>query len=187
MRGEGLPVFCYVDEMRDYLASDDNLAILLDKARKRNIGMVLAHQRLSNITSPNVLDALSNVDIQFAGGSRTDAETLARLLNCSAEDIQSQPRGSFMAFVRGKTPGAIQLTVPQVMDEMERMTPSELREIKREMHERYCVSNEIVNPQTLDGPPPAPPTPAPRAERPRTSSPRQPSTSNADETDAKPW
>ena len=48
MRGErSLPVFCYIDECQDYIANDDNAAKLMDKARKRKVGMIFAHQRLA--------------------------------------------------------------------------------------------------------------------------------------------
>jgi hypothetical protein len=153
MRGEGLPVYCYIDEMHDYLANDENLAMLLDKARKRNIGMILAHQRLSQITSANVLDALSNVDIQIAGGNRTDATKLAGLMKTTPEEISDQLVGSFMCFVKGRTQHAVQIRVPEVMKHMPRMTKSELERVRRTMQNKYAGSGDMPAPVNENIPP----------------------------------
>src|SRR5262249_48549488 len=68
MRGDDArPVYCYIDECADYIANDENVPKLIDKARKRKIGMIFAHQRIAQIQSANVRDALSNVGVRFAG------------------------------------------------------------------------------------------------------------------------
>jgi hypothetical protein len=138
VRGAGLPVFCYIDELQDYLSDDPNLEFLNDKARKRNVGMIYAHQRLSNIKSEGVRDSLCNVDIQFAGGNRTDAKLLAELIHTTPELIQSMEPGNFMTFVKGQTRAAVQLEVKELLPLMARMTDAEMRQIKREMRERYA-------------------------------------------------
>jgi hypothetical protein len=140
-RTKKTPVFCYIDECQDYIASDENIASLLDKARKQNVGFVLAHQRLANIKSPNVLDALSNVAIKFAGGNVTDAATLARYMRTTPEFVADQPRLSFATFIRGQTPHAIGVKVEYgKLEAMERMTTEEHEELQRSMWERYSVS-----------------------------------------------
>jgi hypothetical protein len=60
-----LPVFAYIDEATDYIADEKNIAEMIDKARKQRVGLILAHQRVSHIRSPNVLDALEHVGIKF--------------------------------------------------------------------------------------------------------------------------
>ena len=135
------PVFCYIDEATDYIASDENIASLLDKARKQNVGFILSHQRLAQIRSPNVLDALSNVAIKFAGGNITDASTLAKYMRTTPEFIADQPRLSFAAFVRGQTPQALQVKLEYgKMEAMECMTEGEQRELQASMRERYAVT-----------------------------------------------
>lgn len=134
------PVYCYIDECQDYIARDDNVADLLDKARKQHVGLILAHQRLANITSPNVLDALSNVAIKFAGGNVTDASTLSRYMRATPEFVADQPALSFAAFIRGQTPAAIKISVKYgEMEAMERMTDDEYAEVERDMRERYTT------------------------------------------------
>ncbi|MDP2367257.1 hypothetical protein [Rhodoferax sp.] len=153
-RTNSKPVYCYIDECQDYIAADENIASLLDKARKQKVGFILAHQRLSNITSPNVLDALSNVAVKFAGGNITDAPTLSRYMRAPPEFISNQPRLSFAAFVRGHTPQAIQVSVPYgVMEEMPRMTEAEQSDLQRSMRERYAVSSSDPSPAKPTEPP----------------------------------
>lgn len=194
-RGAALPVFCYIDEMHDYLSNDENLEFLNDKARKRNVGMIYAHQRLSNIKSDGVRDSLCNCDIQFAGGNRTDAKLLAELLHASAEEIRSTPVGHFMTFVNRKTPKAVRLEVDERMPSMSRMTELEMRQVKQRMRERYARPLRETTADTFQhraetAPPPNDakshyqPPPG-NSDKPKAASPKPPP--DIDDTDAKPW
>ncbi len=166
MRGESaLPVFCYIDECQDYIANDDNAAKLMDKARKRKVGMIFAHQRLQNIESSNVRDALANVGVRFAGGNETDAQYLSRIFRCEPEFIASKTRGTFACFVRRQTQQAIEVRVPpDALESMERMTASEYAQIQAQMRARYAAPAEqrrarssITEPQAAELPKPPPP------------------------------
>lgn len=144
MRGDALPVYCYVDECHDYVAEEPRLSTLLDQARKRNVGMILAHQRLTQITSDNVRDALANVDIQFASGLRTDSAALAKMMKCEPEDFDGQKHGEFMCFVKGKTLRAIPLKVPVLLDDLPTMNKENKDYIKAMMRYRYCTPRADV-------------------------------------------
>lgn len=134
------PVYCYIDECQDYIAADENIATLLDKARKQRVGFVFAHQRLANIRSANVLDALSNTAIKFAARTDTDATTLARYMRATPEMISNQEQLSFAAFVRNTTRQAVSLQVPYGrMEGMERMADAEYWEMRDRMRQEYCV------------------------------------------------
>lgn len=141
MRGErSLPVFCYIDECQDYIANDDNAAKLMDKARKRKIGMIFAHQRLANIESPNVRDALANVGVRFAGGNETDASYLSKIFRCDADFIANKRRGSFACFVRRQTEKATEVYVPtSALENMPQMSDIEYAQMRQEMRERYAA------------------------------------------------
>lgn len=52
-----LPCFVYIDECHDFIKRDPKIPVILDQARKLNVGLVLAHQRLQQL-QPYVLDAL---------------------------------------------------------------------------------------------------------------------------------
>src|ERR1019366_6431457 len=187
MRGEGsLPVFCYIDECQDYIANDDNAAKLMDKARKRKVGMIFAHQRLQNIESPNVRDALANVGVRFAGGNETDAQYLSRIFRCEPEFISQKTRGTFACFVRRQTQEAIEVRVPpDALESMERMTDQEYAAIRQEMRERYAAPavQRAVHarpPANPDTPPPPPANMAPPPEPQRTRQNRKPKRQDPD-------
>jgi hypothetical protein len=134
-----LPTFVYIDEAADYF--DRNIGLILSQARKFNIGMVLAHQYLGQL-DPKLQEAFgANTAIKFAGGvSNKDARALAPMLGCTPEFIESQPKGSFAASVRGLTTTALPLRFPLGhMEDMERMSGAERQALQEEMRRRYAV------------------------------------------------
>ena len=143
---ERMPTIVYIDECQDYIANDPNIKVILEQARKQRVGMVLAHQYLTQLNQ-SVLDALmANTAIKFAGGvSDRDAHTLARELRTTSTFIQSQPKGFFAAHIRNVTPQALSLAFPLgYLEEIERMSVGEQRALRRIMRERYAVPvNEL--------------------------------------------
>jgi len=112
------------DECHDYIAKDANVTAILEQARKQKVGLILAHQYLSQI-SQGVLESLfSNTSIKFAGGvSDRDAHAVARELRCLPSFIQQQPTGSWAAYIKNFTPTAIALKIPfgtmEALDKMD--------------------------------------------------------------------
>src|SRR5258707_841181 len=51
-----MPVYVYIDECHTVIKRDDKIATILDECRSQKIALILAHQRVTQITSPNVLD-----------------------------------------------------------------------------------------------------------------------------------
>lgn len=157
------PTIVYVDEAQDYF--DRNIGLILAQARKYNVGMVLAHQYLGQL-EPKLQEAFAaNTAIKFAGGvSAKDARALAPMMYCSPELIESQPKGSFAAHVRGQTKTAVPLTFPfGYMEAMPRMGKDERTALRQRMREQYAVHYSELG-ETSE--PPAPhsaplPTPAP--------------------------
>ena len=60
-----LPTYVYIDEAHDYIANDENIATIIDQARKMRVGFTFSHQRETQIRNGNVLDALRHCAIQF--------------------------------------------------------------------------------------------------------------------------
>jgi len=112
-RSTKTPVFFYIDECQNVIARDEKIPTILDECRSQNIGLIMAHQRTVQITSPNVLSALSNCAIRFAN-SDEEAAYLAPRLRTSASALQSLQRGQFAAFVRDMTKEAVAITVHMV-------------------------------------------------------------------------
>jgi len=133
------PTIVYVDEAQDYF--DRNIGLILAQARKYNVGMVLAHQYLGQL-EPKLQEAFAaNTAIKFAGGvSAKDARALAPMLYCPSELIETQPKGSFAAHVRGQTKSAVPLSFPfGHMEAMPRMTKAGHATLRDRMRERYAV------------------------------------------------
>jgi hypothetical protein len=85
-RGKKLPVFAYIDEASDYIADDENVEELLDKARKQSMGFIFANQREAQITNPRVRDALSRAAIQARGQARGPSQPPHWTLTISKQD-----------------------------------------------------------------------------------------------------
>jgi hypothetical protein len=151
-----LPTFVYIDECQDYIASDSNLTVILEQARKQKIGLIVAHQYLSQL-SQSTLDSLhANTSIKFAGGvSDRDAHALARNMRTTPEFIESQPRLSFAAYVRNFTSNAVTLAIPAgFLEAEERMTEAEITVLQSQMREQYAVPFSEAQ-KTDSEPPPA--------------------------------
>lgn len=140
-QNEKLPVYFYMDECQSVIKNDDNIATIIDECRSQKIAIIMAHQRLNQITSKNVLDALYNCAIRFAN-SDEDAYALSANLRTTPEFLR-QRRGSFAAFVRDVTDTAISLRVPPTdLSKLERMTNEEYARLMRHMYSEYCLSKD---------------------------------------------
>jgi len=137
--GKRMPTIVYIDEAADYF--DRNIEIILAQARKYNVGMVLAHQYLGQLDAKLQEAFGANTSIKFAGGvSARDARTLAPMLYCEPSLIESQPKLSFAAHVRGVTNSALPLKFPGgFMEAMPRMTKDQQDQLKDVMRAKYAV------------------------------------------------
>ncbi|MET4176288.1 hypothetical protein ABIB99_007408 [Bradyrhizobium sp. LA6.1] len=139
-----LPCFVYIDECQDFIKRDPKIPVILDQARKLNVGLVLAHQRLQQM-QPHVLDALYGATaIKFASKiSDAAAHALARDMRTTPEFILNQPPYHFAAYIRGMTNAALSVGVPGTdMNAMPRMTPTEHAAVRKSIRERYSVRPE---------------------------------------------
>lgn len=136
-----LPCFVYLDECQDFIKRDPKITAILDQARKLNVGLVLAHQRLQQL-EPRVLDALYGATaIKFASKvSDAAAHALARDMHTTPEFILDQPRYHFAAYIRGTTTSALSVGIPATdMNAMPRMTVAEQKFVRGRLRERYAV------------------------------------------------
>tara|TARA_R110002124_G_scaffold153244_1_gene320214 strand:- start:7063 stop:9270 length:2208 start_codon:yes stop_codon:yes gene_type:complete len=140
-----MPTFVYVDECADYL--DQNVSIILEQARKFNVGMILAHQYVGQLSAKLQESFAANTSIKFAGGvSDKDARQLGHMLRCTPEFIEGQGKGQFAASVRNMTSAAVSLRIPfGHLEAMPRMTDEEQKEVRGMMRERYAVYWKDVN------------------------------------------
>ncbi|MBN9309668.1 hypothetical protein [Devosia sp.] len=139
-RDQRMPTFVYLDECQDYIAREDRIARYIDKCRKQNVGLVFAHQRLANIESPKVLNALAGVSIKFSGVSDADASDLAAMVGSTADHIRALARGQFAAFVSGVTPHAVDITFPKSpLEHADRISAAAFAARRTEMRAKYAT------------------------------------------------
>jgi Type IV secretion-system coupling protein DNA-binding domain len=109
------PAFLFIDEAADYF--DENIEVLLSQARKFNVGIVVAHQHMDQLTTELRSSLAANTSIKMAGGvSDRDAHTLAPDMRTTAEFITSmgkhQRSTEFACYVRNYTANAVRLQIP---------------------------------------------------------------------------
>lgn len=147
------PVYFYIDECQNVISKDERIPTILDECRSQKVALILAHQRTEQITSQNVLSALSNCAIRFAN-SDDEARFLSSKLRCAPELLQNLKRGQFAAFVRDLTPSAIVLDVPRVdFSDFEQLTPEESAALAAKMREHYGVPPSAPSPPRSEQPP----------------------------------
>ncbi|HVC52560.1 MAG TPA: hypothetical protein VND87_11110 [Stellaceae bacterium] len=150
-RTEKPPVFFYIDECQNVIARDEKIPTILDECRSQNIALIMAHQRTKQISSDNVLDALSNCAIRFAN-SDEEARYLAPRLRTSPDFLQYLGRGKFAAFVRDVTPEAVAVSVHRVeFGEHGALSPAERNALAERMRAQYGTPRQTA----ADSPPAA--------------------------------
>jgi hypothetical protein len=152
--------------------------MILEQARKQNVGMIVAHQYVTQL-SPKTLDSLyANTSIKFAGGvSDKDAYALARNMRCEPAFIAEQPRLSFAGFIRNTTKNAISLKVP-LMPRLRKASDEQYGTVLATNRAKYAVHHSQLSP------PPLPPEPSSGAAPPAATNPS--AAKSAPDTDEKP-
>jgi hypothetical protein len=134
-----LPCYVYIDECQDYLSTDSNFTMILEQARKQNVGVIVAHQYLTQLSQKTLDSLYANTSIKLAGGvSDKDAYALARNMRCEPSFIAEQQKGSFAGYVRNLTTSAITLKFPLVRLEQERTADEEYAKIRDALRARYA-------------------------------------------------
>lgn len=137
-KNQRLPAIVYVDEAQDYF--DQNIGVILSQARKYQVGMVLAHQYLGQLTGGLQEAFEANTSIKLAGGvSARDARVLALQMGCPAEIIQQQPKGTFATYIRGLTERAVPMNWPFfTLEKFPQTTKDERATIRQQSRARYA-------------------------------------------------
>jgi len=138
---EKKPVYCYVDECQDYIASDSNFTVILEQARKQNIAMIVAHQYLTQLSGKTLDSLYANTSVKYAGGvSDKDAYALARNMATEPDFILQQGKGTFATYVRNYTKKAVSLKFPLArLAQQPRMTADEQAAMRAAIRARYAI------------------------------------------------
>jgi hypothetical protein len=140
---EKLPCFFYIDECQNVIKRDEKIPTILDECRSQKVGLILAHQRTEQITSKNVLSALSNCAIRMAN-SDEEAKQLAPGLRTTPDFLQSLPVGKFAAYVRDSTARALALDIPyHDMRTLPQTSVEEQHALRHKMRAQYSITRTL--------------------------------------------
>lgn len=162
------PTYLIVDEASEYF--DDNIQMLLEQARKFNVGIVLAHQHLDQLSSGLKSAIAANTAIKLAGGvNDRDARALASDMRTSPDFIasmQKHPKSTeFACYVRNATAQALRLTILfGTLEAAATMSSKEAANVVARNRERYATVLDKPRPDAADpSKPPSAATPNPMA------------------------
>jgi hypothetical protein len=114
--------------------------MILEQARKQNVGVVVAHQYLTQLSQKTLDSLYANTSIKFAGGvSDKDAHALARNMRCEPVFIAEQPKGSFAGFVRNETKAALSLKFRLIHLDRVRMSEALYGKLLSDMRSKYAI------------------------------------------------
>jgi hypothetical protein len=164
--GSKRPLYVYIDECYFYL--DRSVTSMLETARKADIGLILAHQYISQITEPKTASALMALtSTKFAAQlSPSDAHSMAQAMRTTADYINALPKLNFALWQRGEQTASV--TVPVgVIEAMAVHAPPPVKPLppppettkdKLEFPAEY-IPREPTKPAAKKPPAPTPPKP----------------------------
>ena len=129
--------YVYIDECGDYLQTDDvNITDILEKGRKYNVGITLAHQQVNQLPQ-NVFQAIkTNTAIKFVGTcSHSDSNALKH--DMGVDSIVCH-RLNFLTKLRSSTPFYVRVQAG-LLENMEQRTDDELEAIMEMNRAKYST------------------------------------------------
>ena len=144
------PAIVYIDEAHEYF--DKNVQVILEQARKQNIGLFVAHQDLGQLQHGLQQTFEANTSIKIAGGvSNRDAKALSGQLNCSPEKLQHQPKGTFLVFLKGLTHRAVTVYFPAfVLENQPKRSPEAQQAFRDYQRATYATKLGAITPDPED-------------------------------------
>jgi len=138
---ERLPCYFYMDEAHEVIYRDEKITVMLDQARKFNVGCIIAHQRLGQLNEPVLNALLGSTAIKFVRRvTDQEANKLARDMHTGAAALLSLPQHHFALHITDETKRALPVLVPRAdLPSRARLSQSEFRALIDDMRQRYAV------------------------------------------------
>lgn len=161
-RAQWRPTFLYIDEAQLFV-DEERTQPLLQQAREFNLGVILSHQKLADLSPTLRATFAGNTSSKYcANPSAADARDIAKDMRTEAEFILSQRHrdghANFAAFIRGLTEQAVSYSFKLgTMDDTPKMTDVQYAEIMR--RNRALMSSPQRAPRATPAPRLAAPTP----------------------------
>lgn len=100
--GQRKRTYLYIDEFADYAEDSRVLLDLFEQSRKYELGLIVCHQNLSQLSPKLAATMSTSTHIKFVGGlSAQDSRVMASQMRTEHETIDAQKKGSFLAYFKG--------------------------------------------------------------------------------------
>lgn len=151
-RGARHPTYLYIDEA--WMFFDTKVEEILDQARKFKLGLILAHQRMSQ-ASEGLQSSLNTTALKLVGNvTAEDARILAPSLHTAPEALQGLrndgKRAEWMFYARGQRSPLKLKTDFFVVEDLPTLSPHEYRERREENRRRLAAEAPLPPPQTAE-------------------------------------
>jgi hypothetical protein len=167
-RDQWRPTYLYIDEAQLFV-DEERTQPLLQQAREFNLGVILSHQKLDDLSATLRATFAGNTSSKYCGHpSHDDARNMAKEMRTDADFIMSQQHrdghAHFAAYIRGITPRALSYSFPLgTMVTTEKMSDAQYRDL-------MARNRALMSPPRKDPEPPppemAPPRPKPPTDMP---------------------
>jgi hypothetical protein len=145
---ERTPFYVYVDECHDYM--DENIATLLEQARKYKVGMVLSHQLYDQLDTQLKANIKTNTSIKLYGAlSAKDRTASANEMDVKEDQLiglKSIDRKGAEYLLKVGNQKPVKVFTPfGIMQNADAIEPDVLEQIVQNNRDRYCTDTATVN------------------------------------------
>ena len=139
-----MPTYFYIDECYKFIKGDTNVEKIFDTGRKYKLGLIIAHQRLNQLTEA-LQSAASGAAIKMAHAPiYEDKRAIANQMRTSPEWIDSMPQHTFATYIAGMTqPVALKIPLSPLAN-APRMTDPQFEKVRAVMRRKYARSPEAA-------------------------------------------
>jgi hypothetical protein len=143
-----MPTYFYIDECYKFIKADTNVETILDTGRKYRLGVVIAHQRLNQL-SEALKSAASGAAIKMVRAPIfEDVRILSSQLNATPEYFDALPDHSFATRITTmRHPVAISIPLSPFAS-AQHMTDEEFSQVQEVMRRKYARSSSDNAPST---------------------------------------
>jgi hypothetical protein len=143
-KGNRHRTYMYIDEFGDYAEDSKILLDLFAQTRKYELGLIVTHQFLNQLTPQLSASISANTAIKMAAGlSGEDLTQRAKQMRVDPQMIDSQPPGTFLAYFKGI--GAIPWQVPiGKFEKTPKHSQAVMEAIYADMRERFGDKIEVA-------------------------------------------
>jgi hypothetical protein len=156
-----MPTYFYIDECYKFIKGDTNVESIFDTGRKYKLGLIIAHQRLNQLTGA-LQSAASGAAIKMAHAPvAEDKNAIANQMRTTTQWVDSMPKHTFATYIAGMTqPVALKIPLSPLANAPQ-MTEEQFEKVRDVMRRKYAqmpTTNhsqdmpEMVPPRTREAP-----------------------------------